>query len=78
MQSCLGHGRDAKPIAVREDWSEFNNDDTTAPLAPAVYGLDDEGKSVVIVNPVPPELVNEAEEGAQACPEHAITVRYHD
>ncbi|WP_233209509.1 ferredoxin [Mycobacterium sp. ENV421] len=47
-------------------------------LAPAVYDLDDEGKSVVIVNPVPAELVNEAEEGAQACPEHAITIRYHD
>lgn len=77
MQSCLGHGRDAKPIAVREDWSEFNNARCHS-LAPAVYGLDDEGKSVVIVNPVPPELVNEAEEGAQACPEHAITVRYHD
>ncbi|MEM6107554.1 ferredoxin [Mycobacterium sp. 050272] len=47
-------------------------------LAPAVYELDDEGKSVVILNPVPPELVKEAEEGAQACPEHAITIRYRD
>lgn len=47
-------------------------------LAPAIYDLDDEGKSVVILDPVPPELVKEAEEGAQACPEHAITVRYHD
>jgi ferredoxin len=47
-------------------------------LAPAVYDLDDEGKSVVILDPVPPELVKGAEEGAQACPEHAITVRYHD
>jgi ferredoxin len=46
-------------------------------LAPAVYDLDDDGKSIVIVNPVPAELVNDAEEGAQACPEHAITVGYH-
>jgi ferredoxin len=43
-------------------------------MAPAVYELDDDGYCAVDNKVVPPELEAEAERGAAACPERAITV----
>lgn len=64
-----------KPAEVIVDLDRCMGHARCHSLAPSVYDLNDEGKSVVITNPVPPELVNEADEGAQACPEHAITLQ---
>jgi ferredoxin len=45
-------------------------------LAPELFDVDeDEGKSLSLLNPVPSNLADLAREGADACPEHAITVR---
>jgi len=41
---------------------------------PEVYALDDEGYLDLIVVEIPPELEEAARLGAEACPEHAITV----
>jgi ferredoxin len=44
-------------------------------MAPAVYPLDDLGYSAADQLEVPPELQRQAQDGAFACPERAITVR---
>ena len=45
-------------------------------LAPELFDVDeDEGKSLSLFNPVPSDLAELAREGADACPERAITVR---
>lgn len=43
-------------------------------IGPDVYDLDDEGRSVPLDEPVPAELERQAEDGARACPERAISV----
>jgi ferredoxin len=43
--------------------------------APEVYELDPEdGHSIVMVDPVPPELEADAQLGVDSCPERAISV----
>lgn len=43
--------------------------------APDVFDLDaEDGHSVVIADPVPPELEDDAELGAASCPERAISL----
>lgn len=43
--------------------------------APDVFELDEEdGHSIVITDPVPPELEDDAQLGADSCPERAIKV----
>lgn len=41
---------------------------------PDVYTLDEEGKSEVILDPIPAELEACAQEGADACPVSVITI----
>jgi ferredoxin len=41
---------------------------------PEVFGLDEEGYSVVRTPEVPPQLQEAVREAAQLCPERAITV----
>lgn len=43
-------------------------------VAPDVYDLDDDGYCVIHKNEVASELVEQARDGAAACPEQAITV----
>jgi ferredoxin len=43
-------------------------------VAPDVYDLDDDGYCVIPNNDVSAGLENQAENGAAACPEQAITV----
>ncbi|MCZ7525438.1 MAG: ferredoxin [Acidimicrobiia bacterium] len=43
-------------------------------LAPEVFGADDRGHCVVLVEDAPPELEEQARTGAANCPERAITV----
>lgn len=43
-------------------------------LAPDVFDADDVGHSIVLVEDVSGELEQHAQEGAQNCPEEAITV----
>jgi ferredoxin len=45
-----------------------------AEICPQVYKLDDNGFAYVDDENVPPELAESAREGADACPELAITV----
>jgi ferredoxin len=42
-------------------------------LAPDVFGTDDAGHCVLLVEEVPPELEGQARSGEQNCPERAIT-----
>jgi ferredoxin len=42
--------------------------------APDVYQLDDSGYACVVVDTVPPDLVDAARRGARACPQTAIRV----
>lgn len=43
--------------------------------APTVFELDPEdGHSIVVLDPVPAELADDAQLGADSCPERAITV----
>ncbi|MEN8673374.1 ferredoxin [Nocardioides sp.] len=39
-----------------------------------LFGLDEEGRGVVRLETVPAELYDEAYDGAEACPQRAITV----
>ncbi|MGH3693086.1 MAG: ferredoxin [Pseudonocardiaceae bacterium] len=43
-------------------------------VAPEVYDLDDDGYCLIRNPEVPPTLHSQAQEGALACPVHAITV----
>ena len=43
-------------------------------LCPEVFGLDEEGHGIVIVDVVPVELEAKASEAARNCPERAITL----
>ena len=43
-------------------------------LAPAVYELDDDGYAKPYDGEVPPELEAQAREGAEGCPERAISL----
>jgi ferredoxin len=43
-------------------------------VAPDVYDLDDEGYAKPFDGDVPPELEQQAREGADACPERAISL----
>jgi ferredoxin len=46
-----------------------------AVTAPDVYDLDDDGYGVADAGELPAELEDQAREGAEACPERAITVQ---
>ena len=46
-----------------------------AATAPAVFDLDDDGFGIPYPGELPPELEQQAREGAEACPERAITVQ---
>ena len=41
--------------------------------APELFDVDDEGRSFVLVDQVPPELAADAHSAITACPERAIT-----
>jgi ferredoxin len=43
-------------------------------ICPEVFALDDNGIVIVKIESVPPELESKAREGAQACPQSALTV----
>jgi len=43
-------------------------------VAPDVYALDDDGYALPYDGEVPPELEAQAREGAEACPERAISL----
>ncbi|MEA3178808.1 MAG: ferredoxin [Gammaproteobacteria bacterium] len=43
-------------------------------ICPEVFALDDNGVVIVKTESVPPGLENKAREGAQACPQSALTV----
>lgn len=43
-------------------------------ICPEVFGLDDEGHSVVLVDEVPAEFEASARDAVNNCPERAITV----
>ena len=43
-------------------------------FGPDVYRLDDEDRCLPLDKAVPAELESQAEAGARACPEHAISV----
>jgi len=45
-----------------------------AEICPEVYKLDDQGFAHTDEQPIPAELLARAREGADACPEHAITI----
>jgi ferredoxin len=45
-------------------------------LAPEVFDVDEvDGKAMSLLNPVPSDLAELAREGADACPERAISIR---
>jgi ferredoxin len=46
-----------------------------AVTAPEVFDLDDDGYGIADPGELPPELEQRAREGAEACPERAVTVR---
>ncbi len=43
-------------------------------FGPDVYQLDDEARCLPLEKPVPSELEEQAEDGARACPEQAISL----
>lgn len=43
-------------------------------ICEAVFELEDDGKAVAKVNPVPPENEDEAKDAAESCPVDAISV----
>jgi len=43
-------------------------------LAPEVFGTDDQGKCVLLIDSVPPELEDKARLGVANCPEDALSV----
>jgi len=43
-------------------------------ICPEIWLLDDAGMIAVNDTPIPPELLEKAIEGAEACPAHAISV----
>ena len=45
-----------------------------AEACPEVYKLDDQGFAFTSDAPIPPELLEKARQGAEACPERAIAL----
>jgi ferredoxin len=43
-------------------------------LGPDVFGADDDGHCVLLVEDVPPDLEDQARNGERNCPEQAITI----
>ena len=43
-------------------------------MAPEVYGTDNDGFAMILMDPVPEELRERCRRGARACPERALTI----
>ncbi|WP_319457039.1 MULTISPECIES: ferredoxin [unclassified Mycobacterium] len=61
------------PLYVKVDEYKCCGYTACADVCPEVYKLDDSGFAFVDESPVRPDLEEKAIEGAQACPEGAIT-----
>ena len=61
-------------LQVRADRSRCCGYGLCAQLCPQIYKLDENGLVYVEVDTVPPELEEEAREGAAACPAEALVI----
>jgi ferredoxin len=61
-------------MRVTVDGSKCHGHQMCAIAAPAVFGSDDYGYAVVLMDPVPPEHQAAARRAEANCPERAITI----
>ena len=61
-------------MRITVDGSKCHGHQMCAIAAPAVFGSDDYGNAVVLMDPVPPEQHAAARRAEANCPERAITI----